>query len=150
LPRPTGVVLHAWSPDGRYVAYGQADYDADLVNFGINMGQVVLGDGVLTLLDLRTGVSTAFPKVGPVATAPFAPDSKRLVVQSGQPSSDNAGDKSHVQVVGLDGVVQQVIPAPEQPFGIVPRAAWSPDGRWIAFNRWLLTGRRSGRDALVA
>jgi len=135
LPQPAAVVVHAWSSDGRYVAYGQSGF----VGEGRASNELDLDVrkyGTLALLDLTTGSSTPYPQLGPIATAAFSPDSRHLVVQSG----------THAFVINIDGTLEHDIVIPIKGLGIVPHVAWSPDGRWIALYRWRASTYRSMPD----
>jgi len=125
LPRAAAVVMYAWSPDGRYVAYGQSGFVGE-GHASNALDLDVRTSGTLTLLDLTTGTSTPYPRLGPIAAAAFSPDSRRLVVQSAR----------HAFVIDIDGTVEHDIAIPIEGLGIVPHVAWSPDGHWIALYRW--------------
>ncbi|WP_157034774.1 hypothetical protein [Actinocatenispora sera] len=114
-----GPQLLAWSYDGRYVAYAvPAPPPAD----GTAAGSYEDGRPIrdLVLLDLRTGVSTRYPKIRPVRAAAFAPDG-RLAAQVRQ----------QALLVTTHGVVRGriALPAGQELAG---PAAWSPDGALLA------------------
>nr|BFE64018.1 hypothetical protein GCM10020063_085440 [Dactylosporangium thailandense] len=118
------VRLLAWSPDGRYVALGAAVTDP-------SQGQPdsaeydALRHGTLRLLDLSTGRSTAVPSVRSPFAAAFAPDGARVAVQSAQ----------EVHLLDLLGTEQAVVPVGAGR-GLVARAGWSADGRFLATVPW--------------
>lgn len=116
-----GVRLLAWSPDGRYVAYGAAPVPTDTDGGGNFVDYHVARTGVLRILDLNTGGSTEVAAAAPAWTAAFAPDSRRLAVQVGVT----------VHVLDLDGTETATIelPADRQLVGDV---GWSPDGTLLA------------------
>jgi Tol biopolymer transport system component len=75
---PQSVVIQAWSPDGRYVAFGESDWNDSGSNY--QRAQAVHTGGTFALLDLVTGTQTPLSQVGPSAAAAFSPDSTRLAV----------------------------------------------------------------------
>ena len=139
LPAPQYVVIHAWSPDGRYVAFGESDSN----EIRAESAQAdVVASGTFVLLDLVTGAQKPLPQVGPIAAAAFSPDSTRLAVQSADSRRLDCPQvckpyRFKAFVIDLHGTVLNDLTAPAGDLGIVPHAAWSPDGRWIAMNRWV-------------
>jgi len=75
---PQSVVVQAWSPDGRHVAFGESDWNEAGPNY--QRAQAVHTGGTFALLDLVTGTQTPLSQVGPSAAAAFSPDSTRLAV----------------------------------------------------------------------
>ncbi len=115
-----GVRLLAWSPDGRYVAYG----DAPVSNFpsiGESVAESILATNALAILDVATGVSTRLPQFSPVRSASFAPDSQRLAVQLDR----------EAWIITTDGQRERQIALPED-HELLARHAWLPGGRLIA------------------
>ncbi|MFD0591770.1 TolB family protein [Catellatospora coxensis] len=100
VPRPGGVVPLALSPDGNTLAYSIVDMTPIAAEAARDAGRYVewyaTGHGELMLLDLRTGQATGTGIV-PVSAAAFAPDGRRLVVQS----------ELRTWLVGLDGQRQR-------------------------------------------
>jgi len=127
LPIPTGVILHAWSPDGRFVAYAQAPWSG--MERSNAMELEVRAKGKLTILDLTSGQSRVIPQVAVASAAAFAPGSDRLAVQVG----------AETTVIDLDGGNPRKLDVPA-PYGIVPGVAWSPDGHFIALIPWHTNG----------
>ncbi|GIH05083.1 hypothetical protein Rhe02_31500 [Rhizocola hellebori] len=134
LPQPAGVMLHAWSPDGKSVAFSQLPWSSDEPSNALELA--LRGGGVLSILDLPTGRSTTFPEVVPAAAASFGPGGDQLAVQV----------RDQIWVLNLpDGKRRQFgIHPPEPGLGIQPGVAWSPDGRWLALIAW----RDNGTQAL--
>ena len=124
LPEPTGVQLLAISPDGRYAAYASAPPPDDL-RAGNAIEYEIARIGTVAILDLTTGKTTPVPGLKPVQAAAFAPDGQRLVVQSAM----------QTLIVTLDGQRERQL-ALHDGTGIVPRNAWSPDGRTLATTTW--------------
>ncbi len=114
LASPAAVVVYAWSPDGRYVAYGQSTDDYPEALASNELALDVRDHGTLTILDLTTGLSTPHPRLGGIATAAFSPRGDRLVVQSGR----------RAFVIDRDGTTLHDIPIPRLGLGIVPHVAW--------------------------
>jgi WD40 repeat protein len=114
---PLGVQLLAWSPDGRYVAYGDAPVGSPN---DVNK----LATTELVILDLATGTSTHYPQIQAaqaIRSASFAPDSRRLAVQLG----------AEAWIVTIDGRRQRqlTLPAGQE---LQTRNAWLPGGTLIA------------------
>ncbi|HCT76975.1 MAG TPA: hypothetical protein DGT23_10370, partial [Micromonosporaceae bacterium] len=130
LPAPVGVMLHAWSPDGRYVAFAQTPWQGSEASNALELE--LLGKGVLSVLDLTTWKTTDLPEITPAAAASFAPGSEQLAVQRG----------SEIWVVNVDGSRARQITLPMEGPGITPRVAWSPDGRWLALIEWQTNGTK--------
>jgi Tol biopolymer transport system component len=124
LPQTTGVTLLAISPDGRYVAYAFAPPPDDL-RAGNAIEYETARVGTMAILDLTTGQSIPVPGLRPVQAAAFAQDGSRLVVQSAL----------QTWIVTLDGRRERQVALPSGT-GIVPRNAWSPDGRTLATTTW--------------
>lgn len=154
LPEPMGVILYAWSPDSRYVAYGQTQWNGNELSNALELE--VRGKGELAVLDLATGHSRVIPGAAPVAGAAFAPGSDRLALQMGiesrvadksgptagiGPDSDRLeGQKTlEVRVIDLDGGNPLELAVPSG-MGIAPGTAWSPDGRTLALIPWYTNG----------
>jgi hypothetical protein len=128
LGDPVGVRLLAWSPDGRYVAYGAASITntEDQSRF---VDYEVARTGTLRLLDLSTGRSAEVAALKPASAAAFAPDSRRLAVQVGQTA----------HVIDLDGRETGNVRVPSGR-GLAANVAWSPDGRFLATVPWAADG----------
>ncbi|MEV4410947.1 hypothetical protein [Catellatospora sp. NPDC049609] len=128
LPRAGGVTPLALSPDGHTLAYSVVDTTRIAGDLAMGVGNVIQQHasehGELVLLDLRTGraVQTG---VGPAAAAAFAPDGRRLAVQS----------RLQTLLVGLDGGRQGELAVP-QGYGITMHNAWSPSGGLLAVVPW--------------
>jgi hypothetical protein len=120
LTAPQSVVIHAWSPDGRYVAFDESAWNGQGAPGA--RAEPIRTASTFVLLDLVTSTQTALPQVGPIAAAAFSPDSTRLAVQSG----------GHAFVIDLHGTVLNDLTIPVEGLVIVRHAAWSPDERWIA------------------
>lgn len=111
------------SPDGRYVAFSSAASNRDLMNG--EQAMFAQARGTLHLLELTTGRDTEVPAVSPATAAAFAPDGRSIAVQSGSDTS----------VYTLDGQRRWRVPMDDGQ-GLLPRVAWSPDGRLLATIRW--------------
>jgi dipeptidyl aminopeptidase/acylaminoacyl peptidase len=114
---PLGIQLLAWSPDGRYVAYGDAPVGSPN---DVNK----LATTELVILDLATGTSTHYPQIQAapaIRSASFAPDSRRLAVQLG----------AEAWIVTIDGQRERqlTLPAGQE---LLMRYAWLPGGTLIA------------------
>jgi hypothetical protein len=117
LPEPAGVLPLGWSPDRRYVAY---TFDENSLPSVGSLVDVTPGSR-LAILDLTTGVSTAYPALGRVVAGAFSPDSRELAIQVGQKAI----------VIDTTGRPLRELHLADN-MGLLPRVAWSPDGRRIA------------------
>ncbi|MFK3979118.1 hypothetical protein ACI2K4_01940 [Micromonospora sp. NPDC050397] len=122
LPR-MAVALLATSPDGRYVAYSAVPFQGRPSVIG-EAEQTAREQGTLTILDLVDGRTTALAGVAPASAASFSPDGASLAVQLG----------AETWIVGRDGQRQRRVAVPRGHV-LVPRVAWSPDGRLLAIRR---------------
>jgi hypothetical protein len=120
----TWVALLAYSPDGRYVAYSTLPV-APETRGGTEIARESSRSGTLAILDLTTGRSTSLAGVTPVGAAAFAPDSRRLAVQT----------KLETWIVTVDGQRERQVQMPKG-YGILPKVAWSPEGNLLAAVRW--------------
>jgi hypothetical protein len=130
LQNPAAVILHAWSPDGKSVAYGQAPWDRG--KHLMTPDVAVRDSGVLTILDLPTGRSVTYPDVTPAAAASFGPGGDQVAVQV----------DDQIMVLNLPEGRRRTlgIRLPEVGLGIQPAVSWSPDGRWLALIAWRTNG----------
>jgi hypothetical protein len=108
----------AWSPDGNWIALAK-----------INGIVLLRGDGrnprPLPLLPVPPGSTT-----GDAASFGWAPDSRSLAI-------NEAG--GHLLVIrGLDGRTRVI--RRTGPTTVIGRVTWSPDGRWISYDRDNLGG----------
>jgi hypothetical protein len=122
---PVGVRLLAWSPNGRYVAYGGAPVSARFRPGGNAINGDTSTTSELVILDLATGTSTHHPQFKPVRSVSFAPDSLRLALQLDRES----------WIVAVDGQRQRRLALP-QGRELLTRHAWLPDGALIATVPW--------------
>lgn len=118
---PAGIRLLAWSPDGRYVAYGGAPVSAQFQPGGNAVTAETLARSELVILDLATGTSTHHPQLTPVRSASFAPDGRRLALQLDR----------EAWIVTVDGRRERRLALPEGR-ELLTRHAWRPDGAVIA------------------
>jgi dipeptidyl aminopeptidase/acylaminoacyl peptidase len=129
-----GVRLLAWSPDGRYVAYGAAPVPENTDNIGNFVDAEVARTGTLRILDLTTFASTPLPLATPVWTAAFAFDSRRIAVQVGQ--------RLHLlDVSGAPTAAPIDLPADRQ---LVGNVGWSLGGDAIATMPLPVDGQANG------
>jgi dipeptidyl aminopeptidase/acylaminoacyl peptidase len=117
----SAVQALAWSPDAAQLVFTIAPYRPDA--YGDPRLALTL-DGELALLDLASGRITPITGQRGTLDAAFAPDGRRLAVQTA----------SELRIIGLDGVVQRVVPVPTG-HRLAGPAAWSPDGAKIAVYR---------------
>jgi hypothetical protein len=126
LPTATGAYPVAFSPDGRALAYSAVPMPMrDPYN---DVAAESRQTGVLVLVDLSTGRHSTLG-VTPVVAASFAPDGRRIAVQTG-PS---------VRIVDLTGREVRAVDLPAEHV-LTTNAAWSPDGRLLAATGSTLSG----------
>jgi dipeptidyl aminopeptidase/acylaminoacyl peptidase len=108
----------AWSPDGKWIALAK-----------INGIELLRGDGrnphPLPVLPLPPGSST-----GDATSFGWAPDSRSLAV--------NEAGGHQLVIRGLDGRTRVILRT--GPTTVIGTVTWSPDGRWISYDRDNLGG----------
>jgi hypothetical protein len=129
LPAPTGALPLAFSPDGRYLAYASVPLSPGDTGFVNVVQEAARRAGVLAVLDLRTGESTSHPEVTPVVSAAFAPDGRRIAVQTGP----------EAWIGTVDGTRERSVALPAQ-YVLATDVAWSPDGALLAVTGSVLEG----------
>ncbi len=136
---------HAWSPDGRYIAYVAADpascglsNDSNapvIIDRALFKGRTQLSDGCLTrifLLDARGGQKPEILTPGPFDShsLDWSPDGRQLVFVSNRSGKADLNHNNDLWTVDIESrEVRQVTDSP----GTEHAPRWSPDGEWIAF-----------------
>jgi Tol biopolymer transport system component len=127
-PRCLGMGHPSWSPDGRWLAFSVLGGDDDL--------WLAATDGTGSKI-----LQTAFVTVsgGPA----WSPDGRRLAVVGFVGPGPTVGPDAVHFVDARTGELLRALPAPEG-LGFGGGLAWSPDGRWLAFDAFGRDGTSTG------
>jgi Tol biopolymer transport system component len=118
-----------WSPDGRYLAYRHMDCNAPAFQTPGSWWDVVISDA-------EGNVVTSFPSEAWGIS--WSPDSTRVAVWVNSPPDPplrEAGDRSTIDVYGLNGERQTLLTLPDSAAG-TRNPVWSPDGRSLLLDKF--------------
>ena len=125
--------LSDWRADGRRIAYDFFDADGNE-----QIASATSDGGDLRVLTSGAGIHEA---------PSWSPDGRRIVFDfSSQPDPNTPGFQTRLWTMRADGTDARPLPMWPQGFDVEPR--YSPDGRWIAFGRLLITSAGEQQQAV--